>query len=228
MTETFISRGFVHLIGEAGYEPAIYSLSKPYSKSANGTFEDFIHNSELLLKMDKVADKLAWRNNGENKFLRMMNVYLDILAPRHWWAHFDTYKVGVVAQSNSIGNKISSKEGTITLENCEYGTTQDAVTNYNNILVSYKFGIMRPTYMTLENTLSVKISKYDVKSNLPEGFLQSRVVATNYASLQTMWYQRHEQERHPFWKVFFEMYDHLDHVGWAKKVEDTDEMSKMQ
>ena len=52
------------------------------------------------------------RNAGTDhrKFMRMITVYVDILAPLYWWKEFDTYKVGTVANSCSTMHKITEKE----------------------------------------------------------------------------------------------------------------------
>lgn len=52
------------------------------------------------------------RNAGTDhrKFMRMITVYLDIMAPLYWWKEFDTYKVGTVANSCSTMHKIAAKE----------------------------------------------------------------------------------------------------------------------
>ena len=47
------------------------------------------------------------------KYLRMVNVYVDITAPLYWWKEFDTYKVGTVANSCSTMHKIHDKEFTV-------------------------------------------------------------------------------------------------------------------
>ena len=54
------------------------------------------------------------RNAGTDhrKFMRMIVVYVDILAPLYWWKEFDTYKVGTVANSCSTMHKIHAKEFT--------------------------------------------------------------------------------------------------------------------
>ena len=44
------------------------------------------------------------------KYLRMITVTLDIIAPLYWWKEFDTYKVGTVANSCSTMHKIHAKE----------------------------------------------------------------------------------------------------------------------
>lgn len=54
------------------------------------------------------------RNAGTDhrKFMRMITVYVDILAPLYWWKEFDTYKIGTVANSCSTMHKIHAKEFT--------------------------------------------------------------------------------------------------------------------
>ena len=47
------------------------------------------------------------------KFMRMIEVYVDITAPLYWWKEFDTYKVGTVANSCSTMHKIADKEFTL-------------------------------------------------------------------------------------------------------------------
>lgn len=44
------------------------------------------------------------------KFMRQINVSMDIVAPLYWWKEFDTYKVGTVENSCSTMHKIHDKE----------------------------------------------------------------------------------------------------------------------
>lgn len=55
------------------------------------------------------------RNAGTDhrKFMRMIEVYVDITAPLYWWKEFDIYKVGTVANSCSTMHKIAAKEFTL-------------------------------------------------------------------------------------------------------------------
>lgn len=46
------------------------------------------------------------------KFMRMITVTVNITAPLYWWAEYDTYKVGIVANSCSTMHKIAAKEFT--------------------------------------------------------------------------------------------------------------------
>lgn len=58
---------------------------------------------------------MTLRNAGTDhrKFMRMITVYVDIIAPLYWWKEFDTYKVGTVANSCSTMHKIAAKEFTL-------------------------------------------------------------------------------------------------------------------
>ena len=70
----------------------------------NGTFIG--HNDYDLMK------RLRNAGTDHRKFMRMITVYVDILAPLYWWKEFDTYKVGTVANSCSTMHKIADKEFT--------------------------------------------------------------------------------------------------------------------
>lgn len=54
--------------------------------------------------------RLSNAGTDHRKFMRMMPVYVRITAPLYWWKEFDTYKIGVVANSCSTMHKIAEKE----------------------------------------------------------------------------------------------------------------------
>ena len=57
--------------------------------------------------------RLRDAGTDHRKFMRMITVYVDILAPLYWWKEFDTYKVGTVTNSCSTMHKIHTKEFTL-------------------------------------------------------------------------------------------------------------------
>lgn len=61
----------------------------------------------------KLMTALRDAGTDHRKFLRMIVVYVDILAPLYWWKEFDTYKVGTVANSCSTMHKIADKKFTL-------------------------------------------------------------------------------------------------------------------
>lgn len=58
----------------------------------------------------KLMTTLANAGTDHGKFMRMIIVTLDIVAPLYWWSEYDTYKVGTVANSCSKMHKIADKE----------------------------------------------------------------------------------------------------------------------
>lgn len=72
------------------------------------------------------------RNAGTDhrKFMRMIEVYVDITAPLYWWKEFDTYKVGTVANSCSTMHKIHAKEFTLEDFSCEHLLDEESLPPY--------------------------------------------------------------------------------------------------
>lgn len=64
----------------------------------------YIGNADL-----KLMQNLAKAGSDHAKYLRMINVTVDITAPLFWWSEYDTYKVGTVANSCSKMHKLLSK-----------------------------------------------------------------------------------------------------------------------
>ena len=94
-----------------------YGLENPFCFTECPSF----HSEEVCMtkyftvgENDKnLACKLVKAGSDHRKFMRMIHVQTDVLAPLYWWKEFDTYKVGTVANSCSTMHKIHSKEFTI-------------------------------------------------------------------------------------------------------------------
>ena len=71
------------------------------------TFENLGPNDLDLMK------RLRNAGTDHRKFMRMLPVHMDIIAPFYWWKEFSTYKVGTVANSCSTMHKIAAKEFTL-------------------------------------------------------------------------------------------------------------------
>ena len=71
-------------------------------------FAFFLGENDLAL-----MQRLCQAGSDDRKFMRYINVTMDITAPLYWWKEFDTYKVGTVANSCSTMHKIHAKEFTL-------------------------------------------------------------------------------------------------------------------
>ena len=71
----------------------------------------FGSNSTILGENDlKLMQSLIKAGTDHSKFMRMINVTMDITAPMYWAKEMDTYKVGTVRNSCSTMHKIHNKE----------------------------------------------------------------------------------------------------------------------
>ena len=77
---------------------------EPGKECNDGEFGFCIGNNDLDL-----MKKLIAAGSVHSKFMRMINVTLDITAPLYWWSEYDTYKVGTVRNSCSKMHKLLSR-----------------------------------------------------------------------------------------------------------------------
>ena len=98
------SGAYVRVLCEAGYKEALFGLSLSYRTltplEINGTKKDF-YDKNHFDKIEKVAQTLAFKGGGHNKFLESMQVWLLIRGSLSFWKQFDTYRVGTTKQSES-------------------------------------------------------------------------------------------------------------------------------
>ena len=190
----------VKVLGEAGFEWALLGLSKSFKdrKIPHGVW----WTKERFEGLQKTAKGMAFQDGGHNKFLESMQVWVDIEAPRGFWQEFDTYRVGTTKQSDSTMHTIQRRR--LEMDDFEDGTNELMVREFNHILARHTDNFHMKGRLT-GRSLQV------VKWNLPEGFLQSRVVNLNYKVLRGMFNQRwnHNLEQ---WQTFIkEMRGQLEH-----------------
>ena len=108
-----------------GWEAAIRGLRNPMNSwDKRDSDWEFVEDPSIINPNDevkfvlgendlKLMKSLSKAGSDHAKFLRMINVTVDITAPLYWWKEFDTYKVGTVANSCSTMHKIHAKEFTL-------------------------------------------------------------------------------------------------------------------
>ncbi len=144
--------------------------------------------------------KLRAAGIDHRKFMRMIEVYVDITAPLYWWKEFDTYKVGTVANSCSTMHKIAAKE--FTLEDFSHEHLLDVTTSKDNESV-YLNGIAHTSRGVLLNLidclnhfrklyLTTKDKKYwwQMIQLLPSSYNQKRTIMLSYEVLANIYKSR--------------------------------------
>ena len=127
--------------------------------------------------------KLVKAGSDHAKFMRMINVTMDVTAPLYWWSEYDTYKVGTVANSCSKMHKIANREFTLGDFSTEH-LDDVSLDTFNYIIAQLEYD--RRLY------IKTKDKKYwwDMIQLLPSSYNQKRTVQLNYAVLRNMYHAR--------------------------------------
>ncbi len=186
-----------------GWDAAIRGMRNPKkSWPKSDSYWTYIENPETLNtakfqfflgENDRaLMKKLAKAGTDHSKFLRMINVSLDITAPWYWWKEFDTYKVGTVANSCSTMHTLSDEEFTLddfshehlkTSDECEWGEiVPECVLESTIITLNYN----RDKYLDTND----KKYWWQMIQLLPSSYNQRRTVQLNYQVLANMYFAR--------------------------------------
>ena len=153
--------------------------------------------------------KLRNAGTDHRKFMRMITVYLDIIAPLYWWKEFDTYKVGTVANSCSTMHKIHEKVFTLEDFSTEHFHKRTSM-NFGEIINELNY--WRDIYLNggLVDDYNGKARIYEKKDKnawdqmiqlLPSSYNQKRTVMLNYEVLANI-YQSRKDHKLDCWHTF--------------------------
>lgn len=181
----------VTILDEYGVDAALLGLGLSYGLTSKTQYQDndFLDNYNRLLG---IAQKLSPGDDGHNKFLESMILWIDITAPRFWWQEFDTYRVGVSKQSESTMHTILRRP--LNQSDFELPIPDAILSSINDLLTAD---------LPPQSTPSIysNIRMLEIKNILPEGFLQRRIVSTSYKSLRHIISQR-STHKLPQWHTF--------------------------
>ena len=176
-----------------GWEAAIRGMRNPmnsWDKSDTPDDADVcvICGSEIIVPIIGSNDlalmkKLVNAGSDHSKFMRMINVTVDVTAPLYWWKEFDTYKVGTVANSCSTMHKIHDKEFTLDDFSMEHMVYEMA--RVMEIIVD-ELNDKRQVFLLTKN----KQFWYSMIQFLPSSYNQRRTVQLNYAVLRNIYHAR--------------------------------------
>ena len=210
-----------------GWEHAIRGMRNPmnsWEKSDSGwdvIYHSPVDKNEFLLVKDddeyeyfvgpndqKLMMNLRSAGTDHRKFMRMITVYVDILAPLYWWKEFDTYKVGTVANSCSTMHKLPDKEFTLEDFSCEH------LDEYREHVIfaptEYHFSSLDLLKLEIEvlNQCRKNYLERKAKSDwwqmiqlLPSSYNQRRTVQMNYEVLANI-YKSRRNHKLDEWNTF--------------------------
>lgn len=151
----------------------------------------------------KLMRQLAAAGSDHGKYLRMINVTMDIEAPLYWWKEFDTYKVGTVANSCSTMHKIQVKEFTL----ADFST--DHLSQTNLIIMDMVISALNNARLDFLGNKD-KRDWWQMIQLLPSSYNQKRTVQLNYAVLKNIYHAR-KNHKLDEWHEFCHMIETLPH-----------------
>lgn len=184
----------VKVLRECGYEEAMRGMAYSYHDRALPVETWWASQME---RAEKRIKKLAHMDGGHNKALESIQVWIDLEACRAFWSEFDTYRVGTTKQSESTMHTLSKREPMI--EDFEEGTHHAVITTFRQVFPHIKHDVTK------------------LKQALPEGFLQRRIVNTNYKVLRNILFQRRDH-RLIWWDYFLDrLLEQVEHPDLLKE-----------
>ena len=130
-----------------------------------------------------LAKRLIKAGSSDRKFLRMIHVQADVIAPLYWWKEYDTYKVGTVANSCSTMHTIHKRD--LTLDDFSY-----------EHLIPVALDCLNETIKTINTArqfvveMKLKEDWWQMIQLLPSSFNQMRTIDLNYENLLSIYRQR--------------------------------------
>lgn len=142
--------------------------------------------------------RLRKAGTDHRKFMRMIVVYCDILAPLYWWKEFDTYKVGTVANSCSTMHCIHKYAFSHDDFSCEQ-LLDEPIVDPDGRLVSSQASLN----LTIDILNAYRKKFIDTKDKkywwqmiqlLPSSYNQKRTVMLNYEVLTNIYKSRKDHK----------------------------------
>lgn len=186
-----------------GFESALRGMRNPMNSwHLQDTIEE---NGQVVIgeKDLKLAQTLTKAGTEHCKFMRQIQVWVDIEAPRYWWSEFDTYKIGTSANSTSTMHKLFNKKSEITIDLFEVDTPIEKDHIVNSVIPT--LNDLRDRYLYEEGLTQKDKDKIlaIAKRILPEAYLNLRTVNLNYAVIRHIVSQRKHHRLKMEWQEVF-------------------------
>lgn len=184
------------------FEGALHGMRNPMNSwgKSDSDFSIYIEDRTNIVinnnigKNDlKLAQSLIKAGSEHRKFLRQIFVSVNITAPLYWWKEFDTYKVGITANSTSTMHKLANTP--ITIDCFEMDDFENTVL----YMLDDSIGLDELWQKLLKRLERMRVLYNETKDKrywkelirlLPESWLQKRTVTMNYENVLNMYYHR--------------------------------------
>lgn len=170
-----------------GWEAAIRGMRNPlnsWSKSDSVFNAGFSSNGFIAGDDDlSLMKRLVKAGTDHSKFMRMINITIDVTAPLYWWKEADTYKVGTVRNSCSTMHTITDKKFTLDDFSHEHLTSGTKMC-FERIIENLNYA--RQIYLETKDKLWWR----QIIQLLPSSYNQRATLQLNYAVLRNIYHSR--------------------------------------
>ena len=160
----------------------------------------------------KLCKNLIKAGSSDRKFLRMIHVQFDIIAPETFLMQLDTYKVGTVSNSTSKMHTIHKRDLTVNDFSHEHTPAEE----FQPIVD--RLNELRSFYITSNN----KAYWNALIEQLPMSFMQRRTMDMNYETL----FNIHHQRKHHKLNEWHTFCDWIETLPYMKEFLGLDEQSE--
>lgn len=175
----------------SGWKAAIRGMRNPMNSwdKSDTQFSENGHVIDIGFDDARLMKQLVQAGSDHSKFMRMINVTVDVTAPLYWWKEADTYKVGTVRNSCSTMHKITAKE--FELDDFSH----EHMTSHNRHLLEEiiaDLNLYRNRYLTAKETdgMPKKDWWWQIIQLLPSSYNQRATLQLNYAVLRNIYHSR--------------------------------------
>ena len=178
-----------------GWESAIRGMRNPMNSWDKSDSDwEFVEDPSIINPNDSIQwvigendlalmKRLSKAGNDHAKFLRMINVTVDITAPLYWWKEHDQYKIGTVTNSCSTMHKIHEKE--FDWDDFSYEHLREVPRHLLGMTIDL-LNVQRESYLETKD----KSHWWSMIQLLPSSYNQKRTVQLNYSVLKNMYFSR--------------------------------------
>lgn len=189
-----------------GWEAAIRGMRNPknsWDKSDSFTFPPSTEDGTPWIGSNdlKLMKTLTSAGSDHGKFMRMIHVQCDVVAPLYWWKEADQYKVGTVTDSCSTMHKIHAKE--FTLDDFSHGHLCRCWIEHLDQTCDL-LNLARTQFLETKD----KCYWWQMIQLLPSSYNQRRTLDLNYAVLKNMYHAR-KNHKLDEWHTFCEWLETL-------------------
>lgn len=204
-----------------GWESAIRGMRNPLdSWSKSDSYRDNVTGEFQVGEADlNLMKRLVKAGSDHSKFMRMINVTVDVTAPMYWWKEADTYKVGTVRNSCSTMHRIHAKEFTLDDFSHEHliGDSVEVLGNIIDVLNEVRDAYI--DYDNIKDNLCGEITNkkdlwWQLIQLLPSSYNQRATLQLNYAVLRNIYHSR-KNHKLDCWRSFC---DWIESLPYAKEL----------